>query len=75
MLETLKLKLGPSITSSPIELDLHPSVTVFIGPNNSGKSQALRDINSSFSENLSLNRTIVEEVIFSKKQGERLIKF
>lgn len=44
MLKTLKLKFGSSSGEPPLSLDLEPSVTILIGPNNSGKSLLLREI-------------------------------
>jgi ABC-type cobalamin/Fe3+-siderophores transport system ATPase subunit len=45
LLKKMKLYAGSSVGSEPLELNL-TSMTVFVGPNNSGKSQALREIES-----------------------------
>ena len=44
MITKLLLKIGSSIDSPPITIPIPPSVTIFIGPNNSGKSLVLREI-------------------------------
>jgi predicted ATPase len=43
MISKLKLKFGSSPTKPPLELDTTP-ITVFVGPNNSGKSKILIEI-------------------------------
>lgn len=43
MIKKIKLKFGSSTTKPPLETDLTP-ITVFVGPNNSGKSKALLEI-------------------------------
>ncbi len=44
MLRLVALKFGPNPTAPPLEFD-PLNVTVFVGPNNSGKSLILREIN------------------------------
>lgn len=46
MLSSLLLKFGPSPAQPPLSFRLPPSITIFVAPNNSGKSQLLREINS-----------------------------
>jgi predicted ATPase len=36
--------IGPNGTAAPLHMPIGPSVTVFVGPNNSGKSTLLREI-------------------------------
>ncbi len=43
MIKKLKLKFGSHQTRSPLNLDITP-ITVFVGPNNSGKSKVLAEI-------------------------------
>lgn len=43
MLRQINLKFGPSQSATPISLSLTP-VTVFVGPNNSGKTRVLNEI-------------------------------
>lgn len=44
MIRTIKLKFGSAPSLAPVQLDVAP-VTVFVGPNNSGKSLVLQEIN------------------------------
>jgi len=46
MFEKLVLKSSPSAAGEGLSLLLEPSITIFVGPNNSGKSLLLREINS-----------------------------
>jgi len=46
MISKLHFKASSSVGQSPLVIDTSPSVTIFVGPNNSGKSQALRNIAS-----------------------------
>lgn len=43
MIKSIKLKFGSVPESSPVELDIAP-ITIFVGPNNSGKSKVLSEI-------------------------------
>jgi hypothetical protein len=43
MLTNITFKAGSSPGQPPLSIDLQPSVTIFVGPNNSGKSVALRE--------------------------------
>lgn len=43
MIKNIKLKSGSSIGQPVLEFDLTP-ITVFVGPNNSGKSKVLMEI-------------------------------
>lgn len=45
MIQTVSLKFGRTPDADPIQLD-PTAITVFVGPNNSGKSKALREIQS-----------------------------
>lgn len=44
MLSHLRLKSSSSPGQPGLDLPLEPSITIFVGPNNSGKSQLLREI-------------------------------
>jgi hypothetical protein len=48
MLSSIAFKFGTAQGQAPLVLQTPPSVTIFVGPNNSGKSQALREIGSFF---------------------------
>lgn len=43
MIQTIRLKFGSAPTQAPVQFDVAP-VTVFVGPNNSGKSKVLQEI-------------------------------
>lgn len=43
MFERIKLKFGSASTEEPLDLSVTP-ITVFVGPNNSGKSKILKEI-------------------------------
>lgn len=43
MINRIKLKFGPTPASEPLEFDVSP-ITVFVGPNYSGKSKLIREI-------------------------------
>ena len=44
MLSKITFKAGSSPGQPPLSLDYKPSVTIFVGPNYSGKSVALAEI-------------------------------
>jgi chromosome segregation ATPase len=44
MITHLELKSSSSLGQPPLSIDLPPSITIFVGPNNSGKSQLLNEI-------------------------------
>lgn len=44
MFEKIKLKFGSAISEEPLDLEVTP-ITVFVGPNNSGKSKILKELN------------------------------
>jgi hypothetical protein len=46
VIEHLQLKSSPSSTLPALGVGIVPSITIFVGPNNSGKSQLLREIHS-----------------------------
>ena len=46
MLKTIAFKAGSSPDQPPLTFDLEPSVTIFVGPNNAGKSTALGELTS-----------------------------
>lgn len=66
MIKKIKLKFGSSQTKPPLETDLTP-ITVFVGPNNSGKSKVLIEIEKFCKEGL-LNTTnvILTDLEFDK---------
>jgi AAA domain, putative AbiEii toxin, Type IV TA system len=46
MIKNIVFKAGSSPDQSPLSIELEPSVTIFVGPNNSGKSTALSEFYS-----------------------------
>jgi predicted ATPase len=76
MLKSIHLKFGSSETQAPLEFDLE-SVTVFVGPNNSGKSRALREIESLMLTGRQAEYVIVETLkpsISSREEAKELIE-
>lgn len=64
MIETLKLKFGRATGLAPVTINTS-AVTVFVGPNNSGKSKALREIHQYCSSGQkNANNVIIEDIIF-----------
>jgi predicted ATPase len=72
MIERIKLKSGSSIGQPNLEIDLTP-ITVFVGPNNSGKSRILIEIES-FSRNTHghSNDLILDDLIFHSLKKEEI---
>lgn len=65
MIETLRLRFGRASGLSAVAIDAS-AVTVFVGPNNSGKSKALREIHQYCSSgNKNVNDVIIEDIVFS----------
>lgn len=65
MIEKLSLKFGKAPGSPPLSLDLTP-ITVFVGPNNSGKSKLLTEINQFCCTGQVNNQNVIlEQVQFS----------
>lgn len=65
MIETLKLKFGRATGLAPVTVNT-TAVTVFVGPNNSGKSKALREIHQYCSSGeKNVNDVIIDDIIFS----------
>lgn len=64
MIVTIKLKFGRAVGLAPITINAS-AVTVFVGPNNSGKSKALREIHQYCSSgNKKANDVIIDEITF-----------
>ena len=59
MIESIKLKFGSGAGEPPLEFR-PDKITIFVGPNNSGKSRLLREIKSQ-----DCDRVIMEETLFS----------
>src|SRR5664279_928773 len=75
MITHLHLKLGSSLGQPPLAVETSPSVTIFVGPNNSGKSQCLREL-FAFCQNGDLNaaRLILEKLTFANVDSDTVQK-
>lgn len=75
MITHLQLRLGSSLGQPPLSVETAPSVTIFVGPNNSGKSQTLREI-FSFCQSGTVNfaSRIVEKLIFLDRNRDDVLK-
>lgn len=74
MLKSLQFKFGSSRDALPLSIDVRPSITIFVGPNNSGKSQALREINNYFSTGSNAGGFIIDSlnfIEFSQEQAQK----
>jgi stage III sporulation protein SpoIIIAA len=74
MLDTLRLKFGHAAESPPEVIKATP-VTVFVGPNNSGKSKVLTEIERYCrSGQKSANTVILDEVTFTGIAAEAKLR-
>lgn len=65
MISKLKIKFGSTPAKPPLETDVTP-ITVFVGPNNSGKSKVLIEIqNFCNNGNVSTTDVILNELVFT----------
>lgn len=64
LIEEVRFRFGAGQGSVPLVLD-EPAVTIFVGPNNSGKSMVLREI-ADFSRHGDTHRTILDGLKFRK---------
>jgi hypothetical protein len=65
MIEQIKFKAGPSPTSPSLVLDIAPT-TVFVGPNNSGKSRVLIELEGWSGVGEYAQSVVIEQVDFAK---------
>lgn len=75
MLRSIRLRFGSSYGQEPLEVET-TSVTILVGPNNSGKSLTLREIESLLSNNSQPVYSIINGItpaISSKVEAEELI--
>ncbi len=70
LIEELRFRFGAGQGADPLTLD-KPAVTIFVGPNNSGKSMVLREI-ADFSRHGDRHRTILERVKFRRHSVEEI---
>jgi hypothetical protein len=69
MLSSMAFKFGAADGQAPLVLQTPPSVTIFVGPNNSGKSQALREIGNLFHRGRS-EQKIIKSIEFDSFSAE-----
>ncbi|UKA03070.1 ATP-dependent nuclease [Photobacterium damselae] len=71
MFERIKLKFGSAATEEPLDLSVTP-ITVFVGPNNSGKSKILKEILHFCREgNLDARGVIIEEAVLKNIEEQK----
>ncbi|WP_223295252.1 ATP-binding protein [Allochromatium vinosum] len=74
MLKRIKLKFGSAATENPLNLSVTP-ITVFVGPNNSGKSKILKEILHFCREgNFDARGVIIEDAYFENIEKQELIE-
>lgn len=71
MLSRLVFKAGSSASQSALELQLSP-VTIFVGPNNSGKSKALIEIEAYVTKKNQPASDVVEKIVFEAWKPDAL---
>lgn len=72
MIRTIRLKFGATPDQPPVHLDVSP-VTVFVGPNNSGKSMVLEEINRICTSGRPLpSDAILHSVVYDELPAERI---
>jgi predicted ATPase len=70
LIEEVRFRFGAGQGANPLVLD-KPAVTIFVGPNNSGKSMVLREI-AEFSSQGNTHRTILDRLKFRKHTVEEI---
>jgi predicted ATPase len=74
MLDKIKLKFGSAASEEPLNLSVTP-ITVFVGPNNSGKSKALRELHHFCREGrLDARGVIIEEALLKDIEEDNFYK-
>lgn len=74
MLNSITIKFGDPVNPDILELDLD-KITIFVGPNNSGKSLLLREIENFITTGATNNRLILDELKFKYPTSEDLDVF
>lgn len=70
LIEEVRFRFGAGQGTAPLVLN-EPAVTIFVGPNNSGKSMVLREI-AEFSSQGNTHRTILDGLKFRKRTVEEI---
>jgi predicted ATP-dependent endonuclease of OLD family len=63
LIEELRFKFGASPSVGPLKLN-SPTCTVFVGPNNSGKSLVLREIVQGCSDGRNSTNFVLDDIRF-----------
>ncbi|KOY85873.1 hypothetical protein AD998_06705 [bacterium 336/3] len=72
MIDKITLKSGSCVGKPNLEVDLTP-VTIFVGPNNSGKSKVLQEIESNcYSSKSYQNNLVLDHIVFSSLTKEEI---
>jgi predicted ATPase len=72
MISNIKLKFGSSPKKPPLETPIAP-ITVFVGPNNSGKSVVLKELhNFCFNGVINANTLIFDTLKFKKIENPEI---
>lgn len=78
MISSIKFKTGPSPQAAPAQIEPAP-ITIFVGPNNSGKSRVLIELEA-WSDNGNTNRgsnntqsVIIDQILFSALTKEEVM--
>lgn len=64
MIKNIKFKFGSSEETNSLHMDVSP-ITIFVGPNNSGKSKVIQEINQYCVSGHGNQNSIVEDLVFS----------
>lgn len=72
MLKSISLKFGSNGRTNSLSFDLTP-VTIFVGPNNSGKSLALKDVERYLQMGKNEHGNIVSEIVTELDTNEKLM--
>ncbi|MBD8893964.1 ATP-dependent nuclease [Roseibium litorale] len=70
MISSILFKFGSSINQPKLKIQMRPSITIFVGPNNSGKSQSLREINDIFKNGSNPAGKVISEIEFQSYTKE-----
>lgn len=76
MLNSISFKFGSNPDQSPLAFETPPSVTIFVGPNNSGKSRALNEIEQIFRRGENNGGVVIRDIefkIISREEAQKEI--
>lgn len=74
MIESIKLLAGSSPEKNPLVVELAP-ITIFVGPNYSGKSKVLSEISHACNYGArNIERSVLDDVTFTRFEYEKAVK-